>query len=169
MEHNGQVVSFYNSLNDHDYQAYTSAPQPIVFGTPFTYSAVISSAFSCTNGAVTFVNSSIFLQYSFHLQTLYVWDSQGTLLTNNLTFTVTSEAGAPFPKAPNCLGNYGSTNLSVYWHSIKDKPYRFQGCTNLLDNVWTNVGSTITGSGGTNVVDLPITAAPMQTYRLYLP
>ena len=173
MEHNGQMVSLFpfvvHSSPTASLEAYTSAPQPIIFGVPFTNSANISSclSFSPLQGFSQYMRDH---QYSFGYYVYTVRDSQGVVLSNSMDYTCTSEGGNPYPTGPKLyLGDSADTNLTFYWHSVTNKPYQFQISTNLTAGLWTNVGSSVSGCGGTNCVTIPTTGMSQLFYRLNLP
>ena len=167
MTHNGQSVPFSIFINAAPWLVYTSSPQPIVFGVPFTISGTVSSRLDCPQTS-SFEFSTTFHEYAYRLHDMIVMDAQGTILSNHLTKT--SESGTPYPQGPTLFVTNGShTNLTFFWHSITEKVYQLQFSTNLLENLWTDMGNTVLGKGTTNVMDAPITDDLIRFYRLSLP
>ena len=167
MTHNGQSVPFSIFINVGSSLVYTSSPQPIIFGVPFTISGTISSRLDGPQTS-SFELSTTYHEYAYQLHDMIVMDAQGTILSNHLTKT--SESGTPYPQGPTLFVMNGShTNLTFFWHSITEKVYQLQFSTNLLEDLWTDMGNTVLGKGTTNVIDAPITDDLIRFYRLSLP
>ena len=59
--------------------------------------------------------------------------------------------------------------VEIEWNSATSVTYQVQWCTELLTNSWSNLGGTVSGSGGVTSVHDSITDFGNKFYRVTIP
>ena len=68
--------------------------------------------------------------------------------------------------APVLTSHYGAQTLHMYWASQPGRQYQMQWSTNLISNLWVNVGTPIDGGGGAISFPIPTGSNMWGFYRV---
>jgi hypothetical protein len=61
------------------------------------------------------------------------------------------------------------SQVEMCWNSLTNQTYQVQYCSTLTTNVWTDLGSPISGDGGTKcATDQVLSSQPQRFYRVVL-